>query len=154
MEVRNINVEFFNTSSFVSAIRMELAKRIYAAATLLQTTLKDKLSTAYPPASVIGEYPHARTYDGRNSVAVYPSDLATIARNLRTFVGYRQLNDKGKNMNYMAILEESKGRLGLYYCYQQVKPAMASILGGRSYLSSNWEGTGLSPKDAGRFSIG
>ena len=126
-----INVQFVNTTSFVAKVRHELAKRIYAAATHFQTKLKQKLSTAYPPASVPGEYPHARTFGGRNAVTVYPSDLGIIARDLRTFVGYTQ------NAWYMAYLEESQGRLGLFHLYQQLKPELALILGGRGYVTSS-----------------
>lgn len=131
--MKEIKVEFVNTVSFVANVRHELAKRIFAAASHLQTKLKGKLSTPYPPASVAGEYPRARTFTGRNAVTVYPSDLGTISRTLRTYVGYTV------NAEYMATLEETKQRLGLLYCYQQMRAELSLILGGRGYVKQGWD---------------
>lgn len=119
----------FNTADFIADLQMKLAQRIFMAATALQTELKGKLSTPYPPASTPGEYPHARTFEGRNDVAVYPSDLSIIAKTLSTEVGYRV------NAYYMSILEQRRQRLGLYHTYQQMKPELARILGGGGYIT-------------------
>lgn len=128
--IDKINFQFTDTNSFIDGVRFELAKKIFAAATYLQTQLKVRESTPYPPASVVGQYPHARTFQGRNAVVVYPSDLGTIARTLKTQVGYLS------NAFYMGVLEESKGRLGLFSCYQEVKPELVSILHGVGYLKA------------------
>ena len=126
-----INIQSDNLDAFIQKVRMELAKRIFAAASLLRSELKASLSTAYPPASVPGEFPHARTYQGRNAVVISPSDLPTIAKTLKVRVGYIQ------NAFYMGILEESKGRLGLFYLFEQVKPQLTAILGGHGYATAS-----------------
>lgn len=116
-----------NTEAFIQGVRLELAKRVFAAATHLQVTLFGKLSIAYPPASVRGEYPHARTFGGRNAVTIYPQQIKQIANEGSTQIGYL------KNAFYMGILEEDKGRLGLLKLYKELRPELMSILGGHGY---------------------
>lgn len=111
-----------NTDDFVERIRMQASSNCLQAAFLLQTTLKVSLSTSYPPASVPGEYPHGRTWGGRDAVTVSPSTPEEIAK-----LGFVQIGFL-RDAWYMVHLELEKQRLGLFHCYEQLKPALAKIL--------------------------
>lgn len=113
-----------STDDFIAFIREEAAAHILEAGLLLDSALKGQLSTSYPPASVPGQYPHGRTWGGRDSATVSSSDPKEIARlgNLR--VGFVS------NGWYMPYLELQKGRLGIFHLYEQMKSSIGAILSG------------------------
>lgn len=119
-----------NTDDFIARIREEASLLLLEAGFLIQTTLKGQLSTSYPPASLPGQYPHGRTWGGRDAVTVTPSDPKEIARVGFVRVGFTE------NAWYMPWLEIEKGRLGIFHTYEQLRPAIAQILSGSGLRST------------------
>jgi hypothetical protein len=113
-----------NLETFRAAIQRELAKRLIAAATYLQTELKKDLSVAGPVPSKPGEYPHAQTYQGRNAVVITPSTIAAVSKTMTIRIGYLRL------AWYMGHLEENLRRLGLLHKYRSILPELISIIRG------------------------
>lgn len=110
---------------FKTQLQNELARRLIAAASHLQTELKKELSIAGPTPSRPGEYPHAQTFQGRNAVVITPSSVAKVAKSMEVRIGYLQ------NAWYMGYLEEHRKRLGLLHKYQQTLPELISIIQGK-----------------------
>jgi hypothetical protein len=112
------------TDDFIQRVREQAAAVLLEAGFLLQTTLKGQLSTSYPPASIPGQYPHGRTWTGRDAVMCHPSDLKEIAR-----LGYIRVGFTA-NAWYMPYLELEKQRLGIFHTFDQLKPAIENLLAG------------------------
>lgn len=70
--------------------RDQLAKRLIAAAIILQTEHTADLSSTYPPASKPGEFPHGRTWNLRSAIDYEPKTAAEVARDMEVRVGYQQ----------------------------------------------------------------
>lgn len=87
----------------------------------VQSELMKELSKAYPPASRVGEFPHYRTLNLRESIVYEPADPAEAGRLGRVRVGYAQ---KGY---YGAILELFRGRLGLKAIVERVRGKLAGL---------------------------
>lgn len=80
-------------------VRQASANGLLRATLFFQATHTKNLAKTFPPASSEGEYPHARTFNLRQSVQYEPTDIATIAREQRIRIGYL------KNAWYGVILE-------------------------------------------------
>lgn len=111
-----------NTDQFMENVMLQAATNLLEAAFYLQAGLKDNLSTSYPPASRPGEYPHGRTWHGRDSVVVQPATAEEIAQ-----VGYVRIGFLSSAW-YMPMLEFQKGRLGLLSCYAAMKGDIDAII--------------------------
>jgi len=98
------------------SIEARLNRRLLAAAVLLQAEHKRDLSKTYPPASVPGQFPAARTLNLRDSVTVVP-----IPGGYR--VGYRV------NAEYIVYLVK-RGRLGIVDTLSRIRPRMNRIIRG------------------------
>jgi len=112
------------TEEWLEEVQMEAAQRLLRAAFTLQTEMKINLSTAYPPASVPGEYPHGRTWNGRDSLVVMPETAREIMQLGYVRVGYLPA------AWYMPYLEIERGRLGLLLCYSQMFDELQKIIAG------------------------
>jgi len=82
-----------NFAAMLDRIKREQAKRLLAAAVLLQAEHKRDLSRSNPfphdNPSIPGEYPKGRTWNLRDSVAVEPTTVEGVMRNgWRVRVGY------------------------------------------------------------------
>lgn len=109
-------------------VREQLARRLLAAAAMLQSEAKRDYSSSNPaphktPAPR-GEFPRGRTWNLRDAVEIFPRDLAEIARRGKVRVGIT------KNAFYGAILKQ-RGWKGIRDTYSRVKPALAKLLGGK-----------------------
>ena len=93
-----------------------LQRRLLAAAVLLQAEHKRDLSKTFPPASIPGQFPAARTFNLRDSVTVVP-----IRGGFR--VGYLQ------NADYIVWLIKGK-RLGIHDTARRIMPRLNRILRG------------------------
>lgn len=105
------------------ALRLEMAKRLLAAAVLLQSELKRELSDPYPPASVPGQFPRLRTGWLRSHVLIAPASVAEIARTLEVRLGY------ARNARYGVYLELKLKRLGLLAASRKYKARLRQVLG-------------------------
>ncbi len=101
----------------LATIERDLRRRLLAAAVLLQAEHKRDLSKTFPPASVPGQYPAARTFNLRDSVTV-----VEIEDGYR--VGYLV------NASYLIFLA-SKGRLTLMDTALRIRPRLLKIITGR-----------------------
>lgn len=83
-----------NTERVKQDIRTELAKRLIAAAIMLQQAEVQNLATANPPPhnnpAPRGQYPRGRTWNLRSNVVFAPSTIPEVADSLSIQVGYRQ----------------------------------------------------------------
>lgn len=93
-----------------------IRRRLLAAAVLLQAEHKRDLSKTFPPASVPGQFPAARTLNLRDSVAVVP-----IKDGFR--VGYLQ------NAFYVVPLVR-RGRLGVADTAERIRNRLLKIIRG------------------------
>lgn len=117
-----------NTARRLRELDLEIARRILAAALLLQAEHKRDLSTANPPphlnSSKPGQYPKARTYNLRDAVVVEPRSPAAIADNrLRAKVGYLVSAD------YILALTNRK-RKNVEDTAERIRPRLTAILRG------------------------
>ena len=96
-------------------LRRDLERRLLAAAVLLQAEHKRDLSKTFPPASAVGQFPAARTFNGRDSVTV-----VKIPNGFR--VGY------AVNAAYLLFLF-ANGRLGLIDTARRVMPRLRKVIG-------------------------
>jgi hypothetical protein len=112
---------------FKRRARQRLAERLLAAALLLQAEAKRDLSRANPaphdsPAPQ-GEFPRARTFNLRDSIAVDAASPAEVEANgQRVRVGYLP------GAAYGGILAR-KGWKGVFDTYRRVEKRIAKILG-------------------------
>ena len=113
-----------NSTEWIAAVQLEAATRLLQAAFVLQTEMKQNLSTSYPPASMPGEYPHGRTWGGRDGCVVQPDTPEGIVQTGYVRIGFLQ------NAWYIPYLEMEKGRLGLFHCYELLKPQLDRIISG------------------------
>lgn len=123
------------TDEFLENVTLQAATNLLEAAFYLQAGFKDKLSTSYPPASTPGQYPHGRTWGGRDAVVVQPSTPEEI-----TQTGYVRIGFLKMTFDYMTYLSFQKGRLGLLHCYAEMKPQLEQIINQGSWrwaVSSN-----------------
>lgn len=113
--------------AFEDRLRTQAAERLAACAVMLQTEEMSNLSVANPHphlnSSKPGEYPRARTFNLRNSIAFQPSHLNDIKRTLRIAVGY------AAGAFYGPILV-AKGWLGLLDTLDTIRPRVAQMLAG------------------------
>ena len=106
----------------------EVAKRLFAAALLLQAEAKRDYSRANPaphasPAPK-GTFPKARTFNLRDSVAIDAASPADVtAAGLRVRVGYLTGAAYGGSL-------VRKGWLGVKDTYDRVRDRVAKLLGG------------------------
>ena len=119
-----------NSLQFMAEVREEVAKRMAVAAVTFQTNLKTQLSTSYPPASVPGEYPHGRTWFGRNNLIVTPTAPTEIASGGKVAVGFR------KPAFYMVYLETDLDRKGILSLFESMQQQLGQILGGGATASA------------------
>ena len=98
------------------SIEGRLNRRLLAAAVLLQAEHKRDLSKTYPPASVPGQFPAARTLNLRDSVTVVP-----IEGGYR--IGYLV------NAEYIVWLVK-RGRLGIVDTLNRIRPRINRIIRG------------------------
>lgn len=98
-------------------LEADIRRRLLAAAVLLQAEHKRDLSKTFPPASSPGQFPAARTFNLRDSVAVVP-----IKDGYR--VGYLA------NAAYIVWLVK-RGRLGIIDTLQRIRPRVNRIIRGR-----------------------
>ena len=113
-----------NPEGFIERIRREMGERLHRTATTLQTAAKAAVSTPAPPHSRPGEYIHAVTFTGRNSLVVVPDSPAECAETGLVRVGFLQI------AWYMGYLEEEKQRMGLWAVYYEMKPELEAMLKG------------------------
>lgn len=116
-----------NTEQFMENVTLQAATNLLEAAFYLQAGFKDRLSTSYPPASVPGQYPHGRTWHGRDSVVVQPDTPEAIAQ-----IGYVRIGLLSSAW-YVPYLSFEKGRLGLLHCYAELKPQLEKIINQSSW---------------------
>lgn len=108
--------------------RAQLARRMLAAALLVQAEAKRDYSRGTNPAPHLnpappGTFPRARTFNLRDGIAINPSSPADIANaGYRVRVGYLQ------GAFYGAVLAR-KGWLGIRDTLARCRPALAKILG-------------------------
>lgn len=115
------------TTARLRELDLEIAKRLLAAALLLQAEHKRDLSKANPAphrhSSKPGEYPRARTYNLRDAVEVEPRSPAGIADNgLKVRVGYL------KSAEYILELTK-KNRKNVEDTAQRIKGRLRAIIG-------------------------
>lgn len=113
-----------DASDFTTMIREEAAKRMYAAAYMFHTNMKQQLSISYPPASVPGQFPHGRTWFGRNNLIVTPTVKQEIVDGGKVAIGFR------KPAYYMVLLETEHDRLGLVHLFESMQSQLSAALVG------------------------
>lgn len=106
-------------------IKLDVAKRMLLAAMVFRATLRDNISTPYPPASQPGEYPHLRTGTGYKEIFVIPDTPEGIVDDgLNVWVGFSNL------AWYMPFLERERDRLGIFYLFNEMQPRLRAIMAG------------------------
>lgn len=91
------------------------------AAILIQMSLKQNLSKSFPPASKVGEFPHGRTWGGRDAVDYEPKSLSELKTAQRVRIGFQD------NAWYMPVLEVYKGRLGMVETVRRILPQLQEL---------------------------
>ncbi len=117
----------WNGDAWEKAVRLAAAKRLLAAALHLQAEAKRDYSRSNPaphdhPAPR-GEFPKGRTWNLRDSVAVDPASLATIAKTLTVRVGWLS----GAKYGFFLM---QKGWKGLRDTLARTRPQLEALLGG------------------------
>lgn len=110
--------------AFQDKLDRRIGGMLIAAAAAVQQEMWHGLSTAYPPASKPGQYPHYRTHDLRDGIVYEPQDELTAGRERKVRIGYSVV------VFYGAILELKRGRLGLAAALQKVKGTVGTLLAG------------------------
>jgi hypothetical protein len=105
--------------------REQIAEGLLRAAILFQQVHRQSLSKTFPPASKIGQYPAARTFNLRDSVTYQPGTLAEIGKELKVKLGYFE------HAWYGARLELKMGRLGLEHTMDRLRHQIAALLGSK-----------------------
>lgn len=116
-----------NVGKAMASVQQALAKRLLAAALLLQSEHQRRLSVSNPrphrtPAAK-GQYPRTRTGALRKGVVVEPTSLADVMATMEVRVGLTG------NVFYGNVLEE-KGWLGLKQTVADLKPKLEALIAG------------------------
>lgn len=123
-------IRITNRKDFANEARMEMAKRLAAAAIFFVTHHQQRVGVPNPSPftnpSRPGEYPRKRTGFGQKSVIMVPTDPNEIARTLKVTVGY------ARAAFYMPHLEFVMARLGLQNTLNDLEPQLRAILGSKA----------------------
>jgi hypothetical protein len=108
----------------IEAWKTKLAKRLIACAVAFQVEHRKRLSVAFPPASILGEYPHGRTWQGRANSGLYAPQTPDGVK----LAGLKIKIGQAASTWYMIHLERNKGRLGYEKTMADILPKLRSIL--------------------------
>lgn len=124
-------------------VRRVAAERLLVAAHFLADQHRLRVGVANPPPrhdqpSRPGEYPKARTFTGRDAIDVVPDNVAEVlASDPPTVrIGYRPHGydpAAGGNINYMALLELNRQRLGLRKTLTDLRPQLSALVASATY---------------------
>lgn len=105
-------------------IRERAAKGLIRAAIHFQSVHTQALSRSYPPASKVGEYPRARTFNLRSSVLYEPTSVGEVAKTLTVKMGLAQ------RAFYGVILELKRRRKGLVATLKKTRATLRRLVRG------------------------
>lgn len=112
-------------AAFASA-RLEMAKRLLAAAIAFQAEHRKRLNVANPPphdnSSRPGQYPKKRTGFGQSQVSYEPTSPAEVARELVVRVGISRPGF------YLEVLALDRGRKGLIDTLNEMRGRLEGII--------------------------